>query len=431
MGPRMPYQRYALLSLLIACLLLAACDTSGDASGDASAVSPTATIPAKWRGTDMGRGSQPTVTPLYAAPQPLPAFSDPRVAYIGPDSRLHVVSLDGRTDLAGTPIPLSGVATDGVWAAGTSPDETQLAYTENGRITLIAAASGARIPLTTPGIGDSTLGWSPDQRYLTLQDSGAIECVSVANGDYFVTPGDPLANYSGPLVNGPDGWLDPTHIAVTPVPEASGEGTHALPPTPVPGSPETYATLESLNITTSQLRRIASVQIGDSVGSLSVLPGGQWTLLTNGQRQSDSYTPLAALINNTTGAVTRLPHLSSLLARGAFNAVLWRPHSTQAIVTLGFGSAYLLIDPLHDTATPIALSGLPETWSPDGATLVVATSGAGISEESPGWNDVGQVGAGPFTLIAVRIGAAGGVSSRVTLTTHAMDLPLLGFVRTA
>jgi hypothetical protein len=63
--------------------------------------------------------------------------------------------------------------------------------------------------------------------------------------------------------------------------------------------------------------------------------------------------------------------------------------------------------------------------------LVVATSGAGISEESPGWNDVGIVGAGPFTLIAVRIGPGGGVSSRVTLTTHAMDLPLLGFVRTA
>ena len=421
-----PQRIQLLLSLLIACLLLAACDASGGASS-----APTATIPAKWRGTNMGHGPQPTITPLYAAPRPLPAFSDPRVAYIGPDSLLHVVSLDGKADLAGTPIPLSGTATDGVWAAGTSPDETQLAYTENGRITLVAAASGARTPLTAPGIGDSALGWSLDQRYLTLQDGGAIECVSVASGDYFVTPGDPQANYSGSWVNGPDGWLDATHIAVMAVPDTSGQGTHALPPTPVPGSPETYATLESLNITTSQLRPIASVQIGDSVGSLSVVPGGQWTFLTNGQRQSDAYTPLAALINNATGAVTRLPHLSSLLAQSAFNAVLWRPHSTQAIVTLGFGSSYLLIDPLHDTATPIALPGLPEAWSPDGATLVVATSGAGISEESPGWNDVGVIGAGPFTLIAVRVGAYGGVLSRVTLTTHAMDVPVLGFVHTA
>jgi hypothetical protein len=48
-----------------------------------------------------------------------------------------------------------------------------------------------------------------------------------------------------------------------------------------------------------------------------------------------------------------------------------------------------------------------------------------------GWDDVGIVGAGPFTLKAVRVDMNGDVSSGVTLTTSAMDIPLLGFVHTA
>jgi len=40
------------------------------------------------------------------------------------------------------------------------------------------------------------------------------------------------------------------------------------------------------------------------------------------------------------------------------------------------------------------------------------------------------VGAGPFTLKAVRVGMDGSISSGVTLTTSAMDIPLLGFVHT-
>jgi hypothetical protein len=41
------------------------------------------------------------------------------------------------------------------------------------------------------------------------------------------------------------------------------------------------------------------------------------------------------------------------------------------------------------------------------------------------------VGAGPFTLTAVRIGMDGSISPGVTLTTLAMSIPMLGFVHTA
>lgn len=439
---RIPYQtrhgramRDALLvALLIGCLLLVACASpGGQSAASAAGATPTATIPAKWRGTSMGAGGVPTVTPLAnPAPRPLPAFSDPRVAYIGPDARLHVVSLDGKSDIAGTPIPLSGFQmVDGVWAAGASPDGRSLAYVEASQVTTVDAASGARQTVQHANVAQSAAFWSPDQRYLALDDGGAVQCVNLATGRDFETPGDPSAANGAPLVNGPDGWLDATHIAVMAVPAASGAGTHGLPPTVAPASPATYATLESLNITTNQLRVIASIQMGAGVGSFSVLPGGHWTLFTDAEEQSQPYTPLVALVNNVTGAVTPLRYLSALLPTGDFNAILWRPNSTQAVVTVGLSNTYLLIDALRDTATPLALPGVPEAWSLDGSTLVVATSAQGINESSPGWEDSGLVGAGPFTLTAVRIGAQGGVSPGVTLTSRAMDIPLLGFVHTA
>ncbi|HEU5349243.1 MAG TPA: hypothetical protein VFU63_11590 [Ktedonobacterales bacterium] len=437
MAPTKPHRtQFLLFSLLIVCLLFAACASSGGKLAVSTpSATPTATIPAKWRGTGVG---VPAVTPPASlSPRPLPAFSDPRVAYIGPDSLLHVVSLDGKRELMGTPIPLSGLLmVSGVWAAGTSPDGKQLAYFENAQVTTIDAASGARKKSPILDIGDSTVSWTPDQRYLALRHYGAIECVNVATGSSFVTPGDPLAANSRPLVEGPYGWLDATHVAVAVLPNTSGTpGTHAIPPTPIPGSPETYATLASLDITTNQLRPIASVQKGGSVGAFSVLPGGQWSLFTNIEQQGQSYTPQVALINNTTGAVTPLRHLSSLLPPRGFNSIVWRPNSTQAIVDTGFPQTrddhYLLIDALHDTATPISLPGFPEMWSPDGSTLVVSNGPEALNLDGIGWENVGEVGAGPFTLQAVRIGWNGSTSAPVTLTTRAMNIPMLGFVHTA
>jgi hypothetical protein len=119
------------------------------------------------------------------------------------------------------------------------------------------------------------------------------------------------------------------------------------------------------------------------------------------------FIPLAALINNVTGTVTPLHHLTGLLPQGNIYAPLWRSGSTQAIVagSFGPGAPYVLIDDLRDTAIPISLPGAPEAWSPDGSTLVVATRPSGnINSDSAGWEDVGAVGAGPFTLTAVRIG---------------------------
>lgn len=385
----------ALLSLMVASLLLlAACDASGGGSSASQPrTNPTATLPAKWHGGNPG-GGVPTVTPPTSLlPRSLPAFSDPRVAYIGPDSLLHVVSLDGKTNLAGTPIPLAGFPGDVIYAAGTSPDGRHLAYFEYVHVTTIDAASGVRSTSSTPGIADSTVSWAPDQRYLALQYFGAVECVNVATGSSIVTPKDTLATNSRPLVDGPYGWLDATHVAVFAIPD-TGPPTTFTVPTPVPGSPETRTILESLNITTNQLRPITTLQALDVTAHFSVLSGGHWMLFTNAQYQDQPITPLVALINNVTGAVTPLHHLTSLLPPLGFGSIIWRPNSTQAILDTGLPQTgndhYLLIDALRDTATPIALPGFPEAWSPDGSTLVVATGSQASNAAGIGWENVAR-----------------------------------------
>ncbi|HEY1391347.1 MAG TPA: hypothetical protein VGF38_22605 [Ktedonobacterales bacterium] len=423
--------------LAVSLLLLTTCGAPGAAvaSGQPGA-HPTATLPAKWNGVDPRTG-MPTVTPPASlAPRPLPAFSDPRVAYIGPDSLLHVVSLDGKVNLAGTPSPLAGYPQDGTWAAGTSPDGRQLAYYEHSQVTIIDAASGVRSTADMKGVGDSEISWSPGQRYIALRGFGDVLCVNVATQTTFYTPQDTSALGKLPMMDGLYGWIDATHVAIVQFPDRSGTpGTHGLA-TPAP-SAGTSVTLASLDVATNQVRPIATLRGYGNMGAFSVLPGGRWTLFVDEQNEQapiTPFTPLAALIDNATGAVTPLHHLSPLLAPVILYSLLWRPGTTQAIVAGEFGpgkSLYLLIDALHDTATSISLPGVPVAWSPDGSTLVIASSPQGVNEGVSGWNDIGAVGAGPFTLTAMRVGMNGSVSAGVTLTTSAMDLPLLGFVHTA
>lgn len=422
--------------LAVGLLALAACGAPGGSSVSQAGASPTATLPAKWNGVDPRKG-MPTVTPPASlSPRPLPAFTDPRVAYIGPDSLMHVVSLDGKTDLAGTPIPLAGFPGEGIWAAGTSPDGRQLAYFEYGKVTTIDAASGVRSDTDMYGVGESEISWSPGQQYIALHGSGDVLCVNVATRTVFYTPQDTTALAKIPPLDGPYGWIDTTHVAIAQFPDRSGTpGTHALA-TPAP-SAGTWITLSSLDVTTNRVRPIATLRGYGELGTFSVLPGGRWTLFVNAQSEQapiTPFTPLAALIDNTTGAVTPLHHLTTLLPQSNISTLLWRPGTTQALVAGDFAEGkapYELIDALRDTATPISLAGEPVAWSPDGSTLVVASSAQGVNEDVSGWNDIGAVGAGPFTLKAVRVGMDGGVSSGVTLTTSAMSIPLLGFVHTA
>lgn len=83
---------------------------------------------------------------------------------------------------------------------------------------------------------------------------------------------------------------------------------------------------------------------------------------------------------------------------------------------------------MTDTVTPLHLPGFPEAWSPNGETLVVATGDQFSNVNGIGFANVGVVGSGPYTLSALYMNTQGGLSAPVTLTTQAMDIPVLGFV---
>ncbi|HEX9056174.1 MAG TPA: hypothetical protein VF818_01460 [Ktedonobacterales bacterium] len=367
-----------------------------------------------------GNGGPPTVTPPSdLTPHPLPAFSDWRVAYIGMDGRLHAVSLGGRNDNAGSALPFTGEPGLGVFVPGTSPDGKHLAYFSNLQLTLVNIVSGGVRSSPISQSEDWNVYWSPDQSYLALRGLGAVVCVRVADASSFSVP-QTSASTAKLLVREPFGWLNATHVAVT----------------YLPGNSASQTTFQSLDVTTGALRPIATIPVNSDESAFAVEPGGLFTLFWDRQYQSAPFTPVVDLINNATGQMTPLPNLTSILSGvGGFTQVLWRPGYSQALVATGFPQnndlKYYLIDVASDTATPFHLPAFPEAWSPDGGTLVVATGGQASDANGLGYQDIGVVGSGPYTLSAIVVNARGGLSAPVSLTTRAMDVPVLGFVRTS
>ncbi|HEU0028146.1 MAG TPA: hypothetical protein VFQ25_13615 [Ktedonobacterales bacterium] len=365
----------------------------------------------------IGPGGLPTNTPPTGKASPLPTFTDWRLAYAGPDGRLHAVSLDGRTDSAGAALAFAGFSGLGVWAAGSSSDGRSLAYLSGGRLSILDAATGAQRS-TLPHTGDSRLWWSPDQRYLALSGTAAVVRVAVADGaSVSLPPGTAAPPRSG--VGGPYGWIDATHVAVV----------------SLSANTPTVTSLQSLDMTTGKLSLITGIR-SDGGAAFAVEPGGASTLFWTSQFRANPFNPRVAVINNANGDLIPLPHLTDALSPYGYITLLWRPNSTQALVGALYpqraGMTYSLIDVAKDTATPINPPGSPEAWTPDGAALIVATTGQQpITEASAGFNDIGAVGSGPYTLGAALVDAKGHVGAPVTLTTHAMTIPMLGFVHTA
>jgi hypothetical protein len=114
---------------------------------------------------------------------------------------------------------------------------------------------------------------------------------------------------------------------------------------------------------------------------------------------------------------------------------MWRPGTTQALFATGFAQngdlKYYLMDVQQDTSVPLAVLGFPVAWSPDGGTLIAAVGTQQDMANAQGFNDVGVVGSGPYTLSALTVDGQGSVHTTVELTEHANTIPMLGFVRTA
>lgn len=391
------------LVLLLTLALLAACARGAPATSQRPS-------------SGAAGGSQVSAPPPDASPRPLPKFSDWRVASIGPDGRLRAISLDGKLTSVGGALPVTGFTGGGVFAAGTAPNGALLAYLSDGLLTIVDTRTGA-LRRAYIHSGDSPLSWSPDGRYLALNEAGSVLRVSVADFTRATMP-PPSGALPRLTVSGPDGWLDATHVGVT----------------YLPGSSDSHTAYQSLDLSSGALTPITTVAANQGA-TFSVQPGSAHTLYWTAKYRGNPYVAQAALIDNATGAQTPLPAITNALSNYGFLALLWRPGSTQALAVTLYrtqpGLLYFLLDVAHDTATRLTLPAYPEAWTPDGSALLLATNRQQLmAEDAPGFNDTGVLGSGPYTLTLAPVDAQGAIGAPTMLTTQAMTIPTLGFIHT-
>lgn len=378
-------------------------------------------------------GIRPTIT--SSTTRGMPAFSDWRLAYIGQDGNLHVVSLDGKADLMGAHLTVSGPTETGVYAAGTAPDGEHLAYGTNG-VNYIDIRRNSVVMLPTYKSNSSpnpTILWASDGHALVIngfQNAAAI--VQLPSGTTTQEPAQNLVANGSLLIGGIYGWLGNASLAVDyTAAEASSTPTSGRLQTP-----QTVAVLARMDATNGKIQPIATIRSATmSSGHFSLTPDGSEALFSNARVQDFPYTPNVQRIDIHTGQTTPLPRLASIIpALGGFNALLWLPGTHLALAATGFPENgdlhYQLIDIDHDTTMPVSLPAFPVDWSPDGKTLILASIDNTIQRDNGyGFADVGVVGSGPYTLSAVTFDANWNITQQVTLTTHAMHIPMLGFVR--
>lgn len=386
----------------IAIVLVTAICVAGCAQGATAARHASPTRPA------------PTAT---AVAGPLPRFSDWRAAYLGTDGRVHAVTLDGKTGVAGPVLPNLSMYSLVVSSEGVSPNGHLLAYqTAVLTIANLAAATSSDFEKASA----AELAWSPDGSELALGDAeGSLWIVRASGASPVGVPGTPGPNRSvgvSELV----GWIDSTHLAVTVLPANGPKYTD-----PEGNTWGTSIELGSIDIATGRVRIITAVSSpGLGNYSFSLSPDGSTALFDNAPIRTNPFTPIVEEISTSNGKVTPLSAIAS--ATGAnFTSLAWQPGTGMLAVTTGFivnnNAEVWTLDPTRDTATQ--LQGIQGQyvagWAPD--------SGPIITCNAP--HPYAQVGDGPHDISAVTIEPDGHVSI-IVLTHNAMTFPFLGFVRT-
>lgn len=400
---------------------------------------PQATLPAKWHGhPPVGWSATPAASDeAPATGAPLPIFTDWRIAYIGQDSHLHVIALDGTHDSTGVAAPVYGAPGSAIYTAGATPDGRRLAYDGGLGVQELEIATDKRMlyPNARGNLASGRLvfNWSPNGNILALPgwtNEANVALLNLADGTFKSLPATADASQ---LQTAAYGWLEATHVAVEYTPTTPSAPSPSAPPINSRlGAPQIAAGIASLDITTGSVRQIAILTPHNLCsGGFSLAPDGTVALFSNASFRGFPFTPDGEVVDMQTGRHTVLPHLTHLLASGeGIQQVLWRPHTHVALLKAGYGqNTYYLYDVATDTLTPVSLPTFPVAWTPDGRALVLATSDDPSGDGPVGFSDVGQIGAGPFTLSVVSIDASGQLSTPQVLPAHPIDIPLLGIVR--
>lgn len=355
--------------------------------------------------SSRGHSASPTASASYGV---LPHFSDWRAAYLAPDGRAHVVTLDGKTDLTGPLLPDLTSMDFMLPARAWGPDGKTLAYA--ARELDLVDLTGQTPPRAVQVYGGfNNIMWSPNQHKL-YSDLGG--------GQFFyltLTTGQPTTVAPGDGVGYEVGWIDDTHIAAV-----SSQGSRMVDEG-AGGKVPTSVKLDSLDLTSDQARTITTIQGGGpTVFQFVISPDGSQALYYNASYLGLAFTPQVAVINLATGHVTPLPTIAQ--ATGAdFFRVAWRPGTNTIAVSTSQsaedgGLKTWLLDVQADRATSIAPTGNPMGWAPNNGPLAL----------SSGYQS--GVGEGPYILTAVTC-LSSAQCSTATLAKNAMTFTFLGFVR--
>ncbi|HEX3273124.1 MAG TPA: hypothetical protein VHR15_20930 [Ktedonobacterales bacterium] len=337
-----------------------------------------------------------SAAPLQATPPPpLPAFSDWRVAYIGEDARLHIVSLDGKTDLAGPYIPSRDHLGEAHGGVATSPDGHSLAYPTSLGV-VVARLTPGHVPINVVNGLYFDLSWAPNSDQLAL---GSRES-SISLWRPGETDARVVYERSGERVD-PIGWIDEGHLAIL-----------------IGVSTVTVASLDLVSGAVQPLTTFLQEQVG--VPQFTMAPHGRQILLSSCSFHDQPFNHRLGVIDTATGAYHSLDNTraqtDSCLENPAFQADTDRLIASQKTPGNPVATTWML-DIAHDTATSIPVSGFPVAWAPANGPLITS-SGHEVVD-----------GLGPYTIRAARPSASAAVA--LTLTTTAMTFPALGLVRTA
>jgi hypothetical protein len=274
------------------------------------------------------------------------------MAYVASDHTLHILTLDGKTNLTG-PVLSSPVYAAEEGLAGyavIAPDGRAIAY-PGGVINLRPGAPG---PAGIQSVGDGVrYYWSPDSTHVLSPTFDASGNTSWEVFEITTAQSTPLPIPSDDFVIG---WIDTTHLAVYSHPHQTS-----------------FFLISALDTTTGALRKVATVST-ENLGNpyLNLSPDGSTLLLTNsGGEGIPSYVPVAELITTGTGQIRPLPTILRAFPYGigGWNFA-WKPGS-QLVLIPGYPS--YLLDLAHDTAAPFVPGVEPIGWAPDTGLLYVST----------------------------------------------------------
>ena len=343
----------------------------------------------------------------------LPTFREWRVAYYGEDSRLHVVTLDGKIDLPGAVLPMLGstgprLAT----VAGASPDGHSIAYDGRGGLTIIhlTATDPAKVVLQNPQASGFDLTWSPDSSKLAYSTAGSLVLADAST--VAITP---IPGWQNTVPSGIAGWLDNQRLLVT---QFSGS------------APRSFV-LTAVEVATGAAHTIATIPLTPNTGAYATLsPDRKQALVSNDPATGNNpdHPSLIEVVNTTTGQVRPLPGIVKAVgfllypvawkAGTQLAAVMPEPPEDPFDVASPQNQSWLL-DFAHDTATKLTTGQFCLGWVPGAGTLIL----------SPSYRaDANDQQAHPLSA-AQLVGNT--LRPPVNLTTTAKIVPFLGFVRTA